>query len=134
MLRYFHLLFGLALFVAFLVTGQFMRHDFPDKSLINQELRVLMRSRHIYILLISVTHLMVGLYVQVSVSKFRAYLQYFGSFLISAAGLIMIYAFAHESYDLHNYSDYSRNALYLVLGGAGLHVFGGFQLKSKTNA
>ena len=34
MLRYFHLLFGLALFVAFLVTGQFMRHDFPDKSLI----------------------------------------------------------------------------------------------------
>lgn len=41
-----HLIFGLLLFVVFLITGQYMRADFPDKDAIDQTLRLLMRSRH----------------------------------------------------------------------------------------
>lgn len=45
-------MFGILLFIVFTVTGKYMRVDFPDKDAIDQFLRILMRSRHIYILLV----------------------------------------------------------------------------------
>jgi cytochrome b subunit of formate dehydrogenase len=61
-----HLLFGIIIFIVFLVTGKFMRADFPDKEIIAQEFRLLMRSRHIYILLSSLIHILLGLYLEIS--------------------------------------------------------------------
>lgn len=43
-----HLIVGLLVFAVFAVTGKFMHADFPDKEIIAQEFRLLMRSRHIY--------------------------------------------------------------------------------------
>lgn len=54
--RRIHLILGLLVFVAFTTTGSYMR-DFPDKGAISQELRLLMRSRHIYILFSALIHL-----------------------------------------------------------------------------
>src|SRR5262249_11930247 len=55
-----HLIFGLLLFVVFVITGRYMRLDFPDKDVISPDLRVLMRSRHIYILFSALIHLTLG--------------------------------------------------------------------------
>lgn len=128
-LRRFHLAFGLLLFVAFLVTGQFMRRDFPDKSLIDQEFRLLMRSRHIYILLVSLSHILLGIYF-VGV---RRWIQYAGSALLFGGALSVLYAFVFETYTVHGYSQFSRNGLYLSLYGTVFHVIGGFRLQSGTN-
>jgi hypothetical protein len=46
-MTWFHLAFGIVVFVVFMTTGKYMGVDFPDKDAIPQELRLLMRSRHI---------------------------------------------------------------------------------------
>jgi hypothetical protein len=39
--------------------------DFPDKEIIPQDFRLLMRSRHIYILFSGFIHLLLGVYLQI---------------------------------------------------------------------
>lgn len=70
----FHLVFGILVFIAFAMTGGYMRADFPDKDIIPQELRLLMRSRHIYILFSSLIHLSLGVYLTISHVKWRSVL------------------------------------------------------------
>lgn len=129
----FHLIFGVLLFAAFLVTGQFMRRDFPDKSLIDQEFRILMRSRHIYILLASMSHVLLGVYFQASAIAIKRYLQYAGSVLLTVGGLLLLYAFAFETYTAHGYSQFSRNGLYVVLAGTIFHLIGGLRVQSRVD-
>ena len=133
MVKRFHLIFGLVLFVAFLVTGQFMRHDFPDKSLIDQDFRILMRSRHIYILLIAISNVLLGLYFLPAISRLRYALQMVGSAALTLAGVLMLYAFAVETYTIRGVSEISRFALYAALASMAFHLFGGFRLKSNDN-
>lgn len=132
-MRYIHLIFGIVLFIIFLITGKFMRVDFPDKDAIPQELRLLMRSRHIYILLSALAHILLGLYLQISKELLRKSLQFLGSFLLIAASILLVWAFFAETYTEKHFSDISRYGLYLSLWGTILHLFGGFRLKSKTD-
>lgn len=74
-MSYLHLIFGISTFVIFLITGRFMRTDFPDKAVIPQEFRMLMRSRHIYILLSSLIHILLGLYITPHRNPWRKSLQ-----------------------------------------------------------
>lgn len=127
-MSWFHLIFGLLLFTVFTITGRYMRSDFPDKTEIDQTLRVLMRSRHIYILLSSLIHIGLGVYVQVRPQIARKVLQAVGSALLVTASLLLVYAFVVETYELQNYSNYSRWGLYLSLAGIGLHLIGGLEL------
>jgi len=117
-----HLVFGLLLFVAFTVTGRYMRTDFPDKDLISPELRVLMRSRHVYILFSALIHLALGLYLQMSTEMWRRIVQYFGSGILVASSVLLIWAFTVESYQTQHFTDISRWGIYLSLSGVGLHV------------
>jgi hypothetical protein len=57
-----HLIFGLMMFIVFVTTGKIHARGFPDKDAIPQELRLLMRSRHIYILFSGLIHLVLGVY------------------------------------------------------------------------
>ncbi|MDQ3062316.1 MAG: hypothetical protein M3R14_05560, partial [Acidobacteriota bacterium] len=79
---YLHLIFGIVVFIIFLVTGKFMRGDFPDKEIIPQDFRLLMRSRHIYILFSSFIHILLGAYLQIEKRIWRKTLQLFGSILL----------------------------------------------------
>ena len=126
-----HLFFGIAVFIVFLITGRFMRADFPDKEIISQEFRLLMRSRHIYILLSSFIHILLGLYLTISPEKARKHLQISGSFFLFAGTLLLIYAFFYETYTTKYYSDLSRFGLYTTLSGTILHLFGAFPAKQK---
>lgn len=130
-MRYGHLIFGIIVFIMFLVTGKFMRLDFPDKEAIPQEFRLLMRSRHIYILLASLVHIVLGVYLQINRDVLQKYLQTFASVLLFAGTILLIYAFFYETYAAHGFSNFSRYGLYLNLAGTILHFFGGFNLKKN---
>ena len=72
-----HFIFGIALVVVFLLTGQFMEYvhnrELPDGA------RVLYRSRHIYILCNALINISLGLYVRYLTGGWRRSLQLIGS-------------------------------------------------------
>jgi len=123
-MKRFHLIFGVLIFIVFAVTGRFMRWDFPDKEIIPPELRILMRSRHIYILFSALLHLLLGLYLQLSSKKPLRVLQMAGSLLLIAASGLLIWGFINETYYAKNFSDISRFGIYLSLAGVGFHLIG----------
>jgi uncharacterized membrane protein len=125
-----HLIFGLVLFVAFLATGRFMRWDFPDKEAIAPEFRMLMRSRHIYILLSSLIHIVLGVYLEMRREKMQKYAQIFASVLLFAGSALFIAAFVYETYRTRNFSEISRLALYATLAGTVFHLLGGYRMKT----
>lgn len=102
-----------------------MRVDFPDKDAIDQFLRVLMRSRHIYILFSALIHIALGVYMQLRPQTWRKVLQIAGSIELVAASVILVYAWRVETYDMQQFSDISRLGIYLSLAGVGLHLIGG---------
>ena len=120
-----HLIFGLLLFVVFLVTGQYMRADFPDKDAIDQTLRILMRSRHIYILFSALIHIALGVYFVPCAVVRRRTLQYAGSALLLLSSVLLVSAFIRETYMLAAYSELSRIGIYASLASVGLHLIGG---------
>ena len=126
-MRWAHLIFGLILFIVFTQTGEYMRADFPDKEAISQELRLLMRSRHIYILFSALIHLVLGVYLVMNPKPWRKIVQYVGSLTLTAASVLLVWAFITETYTLQQFSDISRNGIYLSLAGAGLHLVGGMR-------
>jgi hypothetical protein len=121
----FHLILGVLMFVVFVTTGKFMRVDFPDKDIIPQELRLLMRSRHIYILFSALIHLVLGAYLRMNTVARVRLLQYSGSLVLSISSVFLVWAFITETYLLQHFSDLSRNGIYLALAGVALHVLGG---------
>jgi len=127
-MSYFHLIFGVLLFAVFTITGRYMRADFPDKTEIDQTLRILMRSRHIYILLSSLIHMSLGVYLQLRPQLIRKVIQIIGSTVLVISSLMLCWAFVLETYYLQGYSSYSRNGLYLTLAGVILHIIGGLNL------
>lgn len=123
-MSYLHLIFGIIVFVVFLITGRFMRVDFPDKEIIPADLRILMRSRHLYILLSSLIHILLGLYLQLQPARWRKILQLSGSVFLVAASILLIWAFVYETYGIQHFSDISRFGLYAALAGTIFHFFG----------
>lgn len=130
-MAYLHLIFGILLFIAFAVTGKFMRWDFPDKEIIPQDLRILMRSRHIYILFSSLIHLLLGVYLQISQKTWQKVLQIFGSVLLITASGLLIVGFIYDTYYAKTFSDVARFGIYLSLGGVAFHLVGGFLVKNE---
>lgn len=113
------------MFIVFVTTGKYMRVDFPDKDAIPQELRLLMRSRHIYILFSALIHLALGVYLQLRPQVWRKVVQIGGSAVLVLSSGFLIWAFVVETYSLQHFSDLSRNGIYLSLAGIGLHLVGG---------
>jgi hypothetical protein len=127
-MSWFHLIFGLLLFWAFTVTGQYMRADFPDKSEIDQSLRILMRSRHIYILLSSLIHIVLGVYLQLRPNIVQRIFQCLGSTLLVISSGLLVWAFIAETYETREYTNISRWGLYAALAGVIAHLIGGLRL------
>ncbi|MGB7069538.1 MAG: hypothetical protein WBD22_08590 [Pyrinomonadaceae bacterium] len=130
-MAWFHLIFGIALFIVFTTTGSYMRADFPDKDAIPQELRLLMRSRHIYILFSALIHLALGVYLQLRPQFWRKVVQLGGSAVLTISSVILIWAFVVETYSLRHFSDLSRNGIYLSLLGIALHLIGGLVRQNR---
>ncbi|HBR56909.1 MAG TPA: hypothetical protein DEA22_05490 [Blastocatellia bacterium] len=123
-MKWFHLIFGVLIFGAFVMTGQFMRSDFPDKAAIDQSLRLLMRSRHIYILFSSLLHLALGVYMTLGSRVWHRVIQFAGSIALVGSSVVLISAWYAETYQRQHFSDLSRMGIYLSLAGIGLHLLG----------
>ena len=130
-MNWFHLVFGLALFVVFTVTGRYMRVDFPDKDAIPQELRMLMRSRHIYILFNALINIVLGVYVTLRPETWRRALQYTGSILLVVSSGLLLWGFIVETYALQHFSDISRNGIYTSLAAVAFHMLGGLSFRRR---
>ena len=126
-MAWFHLIFGIVLFVIFTQTGSFMRADFPDKEAIPPEFRLLMRSRHIYILFSALIHLVLGIYLRLGPARWRKLVQILGSVVLVASSGLLIWAFVAETYSLRQFSDLSRYGIYTSLAGVILQLIGGFR-------
>ena len=130
-MKWLHLIFGIVLFFVFTTTGSYMRADFPDKSLISPELRILMRSRHIYILFSALIHLALGIYIQLRPELLRRILQFGGTAVLVFSSILLVWAFVVETYDLQHFSNLSRYGIYLSLAGIVMHLIGGLELPRR---
>jgi hypothetical protein len=133
-MKWLYLAIGLLLFAAFCVTGKLMRVDFPDKSAITPDLRILMRSRHIYILFNSLIWMVLGVYFRVNQRVMQRALQYFGSIMLAISAGLLVYGWYVESYQLAQFSDLSREGIYLSLAGVGFHILGGLGIRDSERA
>jgi|GEM_PF-913399 len=124
-MRWFYLAVGLLLFAAFCITGRYMRLDFPDKDAISPELRILMRSRHIYMLFNSLIWLALGTHLRRDTQPPVLALQRAGAFLLVISAGCLMYAWYAESYLIGHVSDISRWGVYTSLAGVGFHLIGG---------
>ncbi|MEJ7622452.1 MAG: hypothetical protein WKF34_00515 [Pyrinomonadaceae bacterium] len=126
-----HFIFGVLLFIVFAITGRYMRVDFPDKEIIPQDLRLLMRSRHIYILFSALIHLMIGVYMVLRPRLLQKAIQITGSAVLGISSVVLVWAWYAETYQTGQFSNVSREGIYLSLTAVVLHMIGGFELDRR---
>jgi hypothetical protein len=127
-----HLLIGLLALLAFLITGQFIRHHQPPTPQLDDALRLLLRSRHIYILASALVNLMLGLYLE-SKPGWRGVTQAAGSCMAMASPLFLILAFAAEPAQGFQPEMFRSSAgLYLLFLGSMLHLITGSRSKEAA--
>lgn len=128
-MKRFHLIFGFAVILIFLLTGQYMdkflQHlvDMPDGP------RLLYRSRHIYILMSGLLNLGIGTYFKYGATRQLKLLQVLGSALILIATVLFVFAFFTEARLSGLETPWSRQGIYLLAIGTLLHFFGGLTKK-----
>jgi hypothetical protein len=122
-MRRLHLVMGIVALIAFLVTGQVMRHHTPPMTALSDAARLMFRSRHIYILGAALVNLMLGLYMMRRMGGWRYTVQGIGSGLVLIAPVLLVIAFAMEGgTDLRGERVWSHWGLYALFGGCVLHA------------
>lgn len=123
-MRRLHLLAGIVTVLAFLITGQVMRHHDPPMSTLTAEARLLLRSRHIYILSGGLVNVLLGIYFQPR-KRWRAVVQSIGSGLLLISPVLLTLAFVLEpAAGFRQEMWWSSFGLYALFGGAMLHLAG----------
>jgi hypothetical protein len=126
-MKLFHQIFGLLILVAFLLTGQYMDLYHHHLREMPDGLRMLYRSRHIYILLTGLVHLGIGAYFIYQPALWRRVLQLLGSVLLSVSSILLLIAFFYEPTLLNLRTPVSHWAIYAVAVGTLLHLLSGAQ-------
>ena len=124
-MKRFHLIFGLALLVAFLLTGQYMDRFHEHLRNMADGPRMLYRTRHIFILFSGLLHLGIGTYFRYRLDASRRMLQIAGSVLATVASVLFIIAFFYEPHLTHLYAPLSKAGVIMIAIGALLHAVSG---------
>ncbi len=126
-LKIIYLLLGSIGFVLFLWTGRIMRFGYPDKENMEMGFRVMLRSRHIFLLLFSLLEIGIGVYIVQAKNRAPLLLQIFATALIIAAHALFVYGFFGEV-AIENVPETPavHCAAYLVLAGISLHLLRAF--------
>jgi hypothetical protein len=122
-----HQIAGWTFFVAFLLTGQYMRLRYNRLQGLDDAWRLLFRSRHIYLLLIALINLGVGTYFVPRATCRRRKLQNFGSVLLLLAGALALAAFARETAPFSLEGPLAAFSLFATLGGTMFHAVSGWR-------
>jgi len=124
-MKRFHLIFGLAMLVAFLLTGQYMDRFHDHLRNMADGPRMLYRTRHIFILFSGLLHLGIGTYFRYRLDAQRRMLQVLGTLLITVASVLFVIAFFYEPNLTHLYAPLSKAGVIMTAIGALLHAVSG---------
>jgi hypothetical protein len=121
-MRRIHLVFGIVALVAFAFTGRVMRAHIPPLQQLGDNVRLMYRSRHIYLFTSGMANVLLGIYLQPSRSGAGRRLQNAGSILFLAAPVLLFAAFfAETSHGLAGDTWRSHFGLYALYAGTLLH-------------
>ena len=120
-----HLIAGVLTLIAFILTGQYLRRAYPNMAGIDDGLRMLLRSRHLYIMLAGAVNAALGLYLTRQARGWRLIVQRLGSALLLVAPVLLIVAFFTEAARGQMNAPLAPFGLYAVFGGIVLHLAGG---------
>ena len=122
-MRRIHLIVGLLGVIAFLLTGQFMKHHHPRMEELSADVRMMYVSRHIYLLGTSLVNVVLGLYLEVHPRGWRRVLQHIGSVVILLSPLLLLIAFfAEPAFGLAGRSWRTYFALIGLFAGVMTHI------------
>ena len=132
-MRRLHLVVGVCAVVAFLITGQLMRHHSPPMATLSDSVRLMYRSRHIYILAAGLLNLVLGVHFQRHREGWRKAVQAAGSALLLASPALLILAFTVEpGRGFHEETLWSHAGLYALFGGSMTHFACGAVTSRKS--
>ena len=124
-MKRYHLIFGVVMLVAFLLTGQYMDRFHEHLRNMADGPRMLYRTRHIFILFSGLLHLGIGTYFSYRFDTKRRLLQIVGSLLITVASVLFVVAFFYEPHLTHLYAPLSKAGVIMTASGALLHALSG---------
>ncbi len=124
-----HLIFGIFIVFAFLMTGQYMDKYYNHMVGVPDGQRLLFRTRHIFILLAGLLNLGLGAYFTYRIQTWRRTMQLLGSLLIFAASFLFLFAFFYEPNLSNLHTPLSHWGTYTIAAGAVLHVVSGVRQK-----
>lgn len=124
-MKRFHLIFGVVILVAFLLTGQYMDRVHEHLRNMADGPRMLYRTRHIFILFSGLLHLGIGTYFRYRLDAGRRLLQVLGSVLLTIASVLFIIAFFYEPHLTQLYAPLSKAGVIMIAVGALLHALSG---------
>lgn len=121
-----HLIFGVAVVIAFVLTGQYMDKHFNHLRGMLDAPRLLYRTRHIFILFSGLVNLGVGAYFTYRKEIWQRAMQLLGSLFIFASSFLFVIAFFYEP-NLNNNlrTPLSHDGAYAIAAGVILHVISG---------
>lgn len=124
-MKRFHLIFGLFMLVAFLLTGQYMDRFHEHLRNMADGPRMLYRTRHIFILFSGLLHLGIGTYFSYRQDAQRRLLQIVGSLLAAVASVLFVIAFFYEPHLTRLYAPLSKMGVIMIAAGTLLHALSG---------
>jgi energy-coupling factor transporter transmembrane protein EcfT len=133
-MRKLHLIFGIFALIAFLLTGQYMDKYYNHMVGVPDGIRLLYRTRHIFILLAGLLNLGIAAYFTYRLQPWRRVLQVIGSVLIFVASLLFIAAFFYEPKLSNLYTPLSHWGTYTIVAGIALHLVSSIGQKKEATA
>ena len=119
------------MFVVFLLTGQYMDKVHNHLEGVEDGVRLLYRTRHIFILMASLIHIGFGLYYEMRIEQWRRLIQKAGSSLLALGTLSLVMAFMNEPRNRDLETPYTHWGMYLILFGVTLHGLSGLKQGKK---
>lgn len=127
-----HQIIGISAVVIFLLTGQYLEFYYPHMEGVTDGVRMMFRSRHIYILLAGLLNIGIGVYFNYHKKRWRRILQLTGSSLVLVAPLLLIAAFFYEPTHGHLQRPFTLPAIVALLSGTLLHMLGAMRQSAES--
>lgn len=126
-MRKLHLAVGIFVLIAFLLTGQYMDKYYHHMVGVPDGIRLLYRTRHIFILFAGLLNLGLAAYFTYRLQSWRKSLQLTGSALIFVASLLFIVAFFYEPGLSNLRTPFSHWGTYTIVAGVVFHLASGVE-------
>jgi hypothetical protein len=120
-----HQIVGIIVVIIFLLTGQYLSIYYPHMNGVSDGMRMLFRSRHIYILMAGLLNIGIGTYFSYRPTRWRKALQLAGSLLLLLAPFLLIAAFFSEPQLPNLQRHFTLPAIEALFAGALLHLLSG---------